>query len=77
MHYYKRIYPTSHSMEKVSIVPRENMGRNFIPPEYLPKEKDEYFQRNKQTTPPKSGWRHLKGDEVEKLVQGGSARVQR
>lgn len=60
-------------MEKVSIVPRENMGRNFIPPEYLPKEKDEYFQRNKQTTPPKSGWRHLKGDEVEKLVKNNNS----
>jgi hypothetical protein len=56
-------------MDKVLIVPQENIGRNFIPSEYLPKGKDEYFQRNKQTIPPKSGWRHLKSDEVEKLVK--------
>jgi hypothetical protein len=56
-------------MDKVLIVPRENIGRNFIPAEYLPKDKDEYIQRNKQTIPPKSGWRHLQSDEVERLVK--------
>ncbi|MGM0532143.1 MAG: DUF4954 family protein [Bacteroidota bacterium] len=60
-------------MEKVSIVPPENMGKNFIPPEYLPEDKDEYFQRNKQTTPPQSGWRHLKVDEVERLVKNNNS----
>jgi hypothetical protein len=56
-------------MDKVLIVPPENIGKNFIPLEYLPKDKDEYFQRNKQTIPPKSGWRHLQSDEVERLVK--------
>ena len=51
------------------ILPPENMGKNFIPPEYLPKGKDEYYQRNQQTKPPKSGWRQLKSDEVERLVK--------
>lgn len=60
-------------MDNVSIVPRENMGRNFIPPEYLPKDKDEYFRRNKQTIPPTSGWRHLKVDEVERLVKNNNS----
>ena len=40
-------------MDNVLIVPPENIGKNFIPPEYLPKGKDEYYQRNKQTHPSK------------------------
>jgi hypothetical protein len=56
-------------MDNVLIVPSENIGRNFIPSEYLPKDKDEYYQRNKQIIPPKSGWRHLKSDEIERLVK--------
>ena len=56
-------------MDNVIIVPPENIGKNFIPPKYIPKGEDEYFQRNKQTTPPKEGWRHLRSDEVELLVK--------
>lgn len=56
-------------MDQVLIVPPENIGKNFIPPEYLQKGKDEYFQRNKQAFLPDSGWRHLKSDEVESLVK--------
>ncbi len=56
-------------MENVLIVSPENIGKNFIPAGYLPKGKDEYYQRNKQVTVPESGWRHLRSDEVEKLVK--------
>jgi hypothetical protein len=56
-------------MDNVLIVPSENIGKNFIPAEYLPKGKDEYYQRNKQSIPPKSGWRNLRSDEVERLVK--------
>ncbi len=56
-------------MTKLSIVPHENIGRNFIPPEYLPDGEDEYYQRNKQVIPPESGWRHLRADEIEMLVK--------
>lgn len=56
-------------MDSVLIVPQENIGKNFIPAEYLPKGKDEYYQRNKQCSTPKSGWRHLRSDEVERLVK--------
>ncbi|MBN1388917.1 MAG: DUF4954 family protein [Bacteroidales bacterium] len=56
-------------MTKLSIVPHENIGRNFIPEEYLPKGEDEYFQRNKQVKPPESGWRHLKSEEIDRLVK--------
>lgn len=56
-------------MDIVLIVPPENIGKNFIPAEYLLKDENEYYQRNKQTVPPKAGWRHLKSDEIEKLVK--------
>src|SRR5664280_2859241 len=56
-------------MDNVLIVPPENIGKNFVPPEYIPKGTDEYFQRNKQATTPESGWRHLHSDEVERLVK--------
>jgi hypothetical protein len=56
-------------MDQVLIIPPENIGKNFIPSEYLPKGKDEYYLRNTQSPPPKSGWRHLRSDEVEKLVK--------
>ena len=56
-------------MDIVTIVPPENIGKNFIPEEYLPADKNEYAQRDKQVIPPKSGWRHLRSDEVERLVK--------
>jgi len=56
-------------MDRLAIVPPENIGRNFIPSQYLPRGKDEYFQRNKQVTPPESGWRNLRSDEIERLVK--------
>ena len=56
-------------MDNVLIISPDNIGRNFIPEEYLPKGKDEYYQRNKQIIPPKTGWRHLRSDEVERLVK--------
>ena len=56
-------------MDNVLIISSDNIGRNFIPEEYLPKGKDEYYQRNKQIIPPKTGWRHLRSDEVERLVK--------
>lgn len=57
------------TMDKVTIVPPENIGRNFIPAEYLPEGKNEYYQREQQTIPPRSGWRHLRSDEIERLVK--------
>ncbi|MEA4840402.1 MAG: DUF4954 family protein [Bacteroidales bacterium] len=56
-------------MNRVMILPPENISENFISKEFLPKGKDEYYQRNKQTIPPESGWRHLRSDEVERLVK--------
>ncbi len=56
-------------MDRVLIVPTENLGKNFIPQEFLPDGKDEYYQRNKQVTPPRNGWRNLKAHEIETLVK--------
>jgi hypothetical protein len=58
-----------YNMDKVLILPPETMGKNFIPREYLPKGKNEYYQRNLQSHPPKAGWRNLSADEVETLVK--------
>jgi hypothetical protein len=59
-------------MDEVLIVMPENMGKKFIPTEYLPEGKDEYYQRNNQIVPPQSGWRHLRSDEVERLVKNNN-----
>jgi hypothetical protein len=56
-------------MDEVMIIPPDHMGKNFIPPEYLPAGKDEYYLRNMQTRSPESGWRHLRSDEVKQLVK--------
>lgn len=56
-------------MDKVLIIPPENIGRKFIPEQYLPEGRDEFYLRNTQVTPPASGWRHLRSDEVERLVK--------
>jgi len=56
-------------MKNVLILSPENISTNFITEEYLPNGEDEYYLRNKQITPPQSGWRHLRSDEVEILVK--------
>lgn len=60
---------SSSKTDKVLILPPENISRNFIPVEYLPEGNDEYYIRNTQSCPPASGWRHLRSDEVERLVK--------
>jgi hypothetical protein len=59
-------------MDEVLIVTPENIGKNFIPKQFLPKGKDEYFHRNNQTIIPKQGWRQLRSDEVERLVKNNN-----
>lgn len=59
-------------MDNVIILPPESIGRNFIPAEYLPKGKDEYYLRDKQSKPPEGGWRHLRSEEVERLVKNAN-----
>ncbi|MDR2049035.1 MAG: DUF4954 family protein [Treponema sp.] len=55
---------------EVSILPPERYGYDFIPPEYLPAGKDEYWLRNRQAA--QKPWRRLTADEVEALRRNGS-----
>ena len=48
-----------------------NLGYNFIPTEFLPEGKDEYYLRNEQQKA-MSAYRHLKLDEVEELKKTGN-----
>ncbi len=59
-------------MDNVIILPPESIGRKFIPAEYLPKGKDEYYLRDRQSKTPVGGWRHLRSEEVERLVKNAN-----
>jgi NDP-sugar pyrophosphorylase family protein len=59
-------------MENVLIIEAGNLGRNFIPKEYIPEGKDEYYIRNSQLPKPLESWRHLRAHEVELLVKNGN-----
>jgi len=59
-------------MDTVSILPPGSIGKNFIPDEFLPENKDEYFYRNLQSVWPISRWRHLHAAEVERLVKNNN-----
>jgi hypothetical protein len=58
-------------MNHITKTPLRNLGYDFIPPEFLPEGKDEYYLRNEQQKP-SSAYRHLKFDEVEELKQNGN-----
>jgi len=45
----------------------------FIDNEFLPVGQDEYYLRNKQTNMPDGGWRHLRSDEIERLVKNNNS----
>lgn len=47
-------------------------GSGFIPAEYLPPGKDEYYLRNEQFDR-KIAWRHLRADEIETLVKNNNS----
>lgn len=55
--------------DNVQILLPERIGKNFIPSEYLPEGRNEYYLRDMQTCRPEMGWRHLRADEVERLVK--------
>ncbi|MCQ2158062.1 MAG: DUF4954 family protein [Bacteroidales bacterium] len=56
-------------MERVTLLPSEKLINGWIDPKYLPEGKDKYYIRNRQVRAPKGGWRHLKNDEIERLVK--------
>lgn len=59
-------------MSAVEIKTPDCLGHNFIPAEYLPEGKDEYYLRNEQVASLNRQWRNLNSAEVEKLVQNGN-----
>ena len=48
------------------------IGRNFIPREYLPKGKNEYYLRDRQFDKTDHAWRRLTHREIEQLVKNGN-----
>ena len=59
-------------MSTVSLLPTDAIGRHFIPPSFPPEDGDEYHYRNRQTLWPLGRWRHLRADEVERLVKNNN-----
>jgi hypothetical protein len=58
-------------MNQIIKTPLRNLGYDFIPAEYLPDGKDEYYLRNEQHKPSVT-YRHLKLNEVEELKKNGN-----
>lgn len=59
-------------MDSVSIQPSGNMGKGFIPAEFLGPAKDEYYLRNTQVKRPSKEWRNLNADEIKQLIENGN-----
>jgi NDP-sugar pyrophosphorylase family protein len=60
-------------MKEIRVLPPDRYGYDFIPPEYLPPGKDEYWQRNRQQDLLSGGagrnWRKLTAQEIEILTK--------
>lgn len=59
-------------MTDLNVVPMPSLGRGFIPQEYLPAGKDEYYLRNEQSDTFQGTWRKLLPEELETLVKNGN-----
>ncbi len=60
-------------MDTVSIIESPKSGRDFIPSQFLPQGKNEYYLRNQQFGTPDKKWRHLRSFEVEMLVKNNNS----
>ena len=60
-------------MERVTLLPSEALYDGWIAPQYIPEGKDKYYLRNRQSPTPEGGWRHLRSDEIERLVKSGNS----
>ena len=60
-------------MERVTLLPTEALYDGWIDPKYIPAGKDKYHIRNRQAHKPRNGWRHLRSDEIERLVKSGNS----
>ncbi|MCH5375542.1 MAG: DUF4954 family protein, partial [Planctomycetes bacterium] len=59
-------------MREVHVLSLAQLGRDFVPPEYLPEGQDEYYLRNQQNPKPPDFWRRLHADEIETLVKNAN-----
>ena len=59
-------------MERVTLLPPTALSDGWIDARYLPEGKDKYYIRNLQVTPPEGGWRHLRSNEIERLVMNNN-----
>ncbi len=59
-------------MDELAIRSLEVMGHGFIPPEHLPKGRDEHYLRDAQSPRPLEQWRHLQAEEIEALVKNAN-----
>ncbi|MFP4106757.1 MAG: DUF4954 family protein, partial [Phycisphaerae bacterium] len=59
-------------MTDVKVVSADKIGLEFVPEQYLPSRKDEYYLRDKETRQPDGGWRNLTADEIEALVKNAN-----
>ncbi|MFO7782344.1 MAG: DUF4954 family protein [Spirochaetia bacterium] len=63
-------------MDTVHLLPGDAMGREFVPPEFVPEGTDEYYLRNRQLGRelgrPLEDFRHLRAAEIELLVKNGN-----
>ena len=59
-------------MGTVKIQSANTIGKNFIPKQYLPDGKDEYYHREKQSFWDAERWRNLYSYEVERLVKNNN-----
>lgn len=55
--------------DKVMVLPEVRFGYGFIPPEFLPEGKDEYYLRNIQNKKDPESYRHLKEEEIALLEE--------
>ncbi len=58
-------------MDKVTLLPYDCIQGNFLEKKYL-HGYDEYYFRNQQVKRHATGWRHLRSDEVERLVKNSN-----
>ncbi|MBQ9400176.1 MAG: DUF4954 family protein [Bacteroidales bacterium] len=56
-------------MERVTVLSNDDLYNCWLDPKYIPSGKDKYYLRNRQVRTPKGGWRHLRSDEIERLVK--------
>ena len=60
-------------MDKVTIIDYDRIYKNFIDEKYLHDGHDEYYYRNQQVGKPLDTWRHLRSDEIERLVKNSNS----